>query len=122
MASALRDARDLNGWTLAQTASGLLRLAESRGAALSVTRASLRQMISDMERGWRKPGHYAPLLCDLFGKTPEELGFIAERKPELPEVLTDFGELLTRAAAVTPASVIDLQRQVDGLRTLDRQL
>ena len=54
MASALRDARDLHGWTLERTAIRLLRLAESRGAALSVTRASLRQMISD-KRGRRKP-------------------------------------------------------------------
>ena len=76
MTSALRDARDAHGWTLEQTAARLLRLAESRGAALSVSRASLRQMISDMERGKRKPGHYKPLLCDLFGRTAEELGFI----------------------------------------------
>ncbi|OLM10342.1 hypothetical protein Ae505Ps2_0465c [Pseudonocardia sp. Ae505_Ps2] len=34
-----------------------MRLAESRGAALSVSRASLKQMVSDWERGKRKPGH-----------------------------------------------------------------
>ena len=121
MTSALRDARDAQGWTLEQTAARLIRLAESRGAPISASRASLRQMISDMERGRRKPGHYKPLLCDLFGRTPEELGFADEQPPTVAPVV-DLGEMLTRASAVTPTAIADLQRQVDGLRALDRQL
>jgi len=122
MTSALRDARDAHGWTLAQTATQLMRLAEARGVALAVTKASLRQMISDMERGRRKPGHYKPLLCDLFGRTAAELGFPDEAAVVPVQRSSGLGELLDRAASVTPASVADLQRQVDGLRTLDRQL
>ncbi|WP_139320119.1 helix-turn-helix transcriptional regulator [Pseudonocardia sp. Ae505_Ps2] len=57
MSSALRGAREAQGWTQDQLAGRLLRLAESRGAALSVSRASLKQMVSDWERGKRKPGH-----------------------------------------------------------------
>jgi transcriptional regulator with XRE-family HTH domain len=122
MTSALRDVRDAHGWTLEQTAVRLLRLAESLGVSLSVTKASLRQMISDMERGKRKPGHYKPLLCDLFGRTPEELGFVEEQEPAPQPAPSDLGEMLARASAVTPATVRDLQAQVDGLRALDRQL
>jgi transcriptional regulator with XRE-family HTH domain len=121
MTSALRDARDAHGWTLEQTAARLIRLAESRGAPISASRASLRQMISDMERGRRKPGHYKPLLCDLFGRPPEELGF-ADEQPATVAPVVDLGEMLTRASAVTPTAIADLQRQVDGLRALDRQL
>ncbi|GAA1180980.1 hypothetical protein GCM10009608_16260 [Pseudonocardia alaniniphila] len=122
MTSALRDARDAQGWTLEQTAVRLLRLAESRGAALSVSRASLRQMISDMERGRRKPGHYKPLLCDLFGRTADELGFPDDQPEAVLVPAVDLSAMLSQASAVTPATVQDLQRQVDGLRTLDRQL
>jgi hypothetical protein len=100
----------------------LIKLAESRGAPISASHASLRQMISDMERGRRKPGHYKPLLCDLFGRTPDELGFADEEPATTPLSVADLGEMLTRASAVTPSAVADLQRQVDGLRTLDRQL
>jgi transcriptional regulator with XRE-family HTH domain len=121
MTSALRDARDAHGWTLAQTAARLIKLAESRGAPISASPASLRQMISDMERGKRKPGHYKPLLCDLFGRTPDELGFVEEH-PMVTPAVADLGEMLIRASAVTPSAIADLQRQVDGLRTLDRQL
>lgn len=122
MASALRDARDAHGWTLEQTAVRLLRLGESRGASLSVTKASLRQMISDMERGKRKPGHYKPLLCDLFGKTAEELGFVDEHDLSPQNPPSDLSEMLARASAVTESTLRDLQTQVDGLRALDRQL
>jgi hypothetical protein len=100
----------------------LIKLAENRGAPISASRASLRQMISDMERGRRKPGHYKPLLCDLFGRTPDELGFADEQPAVSPAPVVDLGEMLTRASAVTPSAIADLQRQVDGLRALDRQL
>jgi transcriptional regulator with XRE-family HTH domain len=122
MTSALRDARDAHGWTLAQAAARLIKLAESRGAPISASHASLRQMISDMERGRRKPGHYKPLLCDLFGRTPDELGFADEEPTTTSLPAADLREMLTRASAVTPSAIADLQRQVDGLRTLDRQL
>jgi hypothetical protein len=122
MTSALRDARDLHGWTLEQTAVRLLRLAESRGTRLSVSTASLRQMISDMERGRRKPGHYAPLLCDLLGKTPEELGWAPPPQPVTDLPVASLEEMVTRAASVDDTTVEAFQQQVEALRLLDRQL
>ena len=122
MTSALRDARDRHGWTLEQTAVRLLRLAETRGTRLSASKASLRQMISDMERGRRRPGHYAPLLCELFGKTPDELGWSATPALAVDLPLAGLDELITQAASVSDATVEAFQQQVDGLRLLDRQL
>lgn len=123
MSSALRGAREAQGWTQDQLAGRLLRLAESRGAALSVSRASLKQMVSDWERGKRKPGHYRQLLCDLFGRTADELGFPDAAPAPLPKAPAHGLELmLDQAAVVDAVTVSGLQQQVDGLRRLDQQL
>lgn len=124
MSSALRGAREAQGWTQDQVASRLLRLAESRGGALSVSRASLKQMVSDWERGKRRPGHYRTLLCDLFGRTGAELGFpdepTSDHVPQPPSPA--LGLMLDQAAELDGLTVAGLQQQVDGLRRLDRQL
>jgi hypothetical protein len=55
-------------------------------------------------------------------RPPDELGF-ADEEPAITSLpAADLGEMLTRASAVTSSAIADLQRQVDGLRTLDRQL
>ncbi|MGI5131609.1 hypothetical protein ACQEVB_32730 [Pseudonocardia sp. CA-107938] len=79
-------------------------------------------MISDMERGKRKPGHYRPWLCDLYGKTAAELGIEDPAPTTSAEPLPELDTLIGRATSVDLTSVAAFQQQVDAFRLLDRQL
>jgi predicted ATPase/DNA-binding transcriptional regulator YiaG len=67
----LRQAREERGWTLEEVARRI-NLPDA-------------QMVGRWERGIHRPQpHHRRMLCELFGKSPQELGLISERKLETP--------------------------------------
>jgi transcriptional regulator with XRE-family HTH domain len=68
----LRHQRELRGWSQKRLADAI---------------DTSKEMVSRWERGEQNPGkHYQEKLCELFGKSAQELGFI--REPNQPSSLS----------------------------------
>jgi transcriptional regulator with XRE-family HTH domain len=71
----LRRCRELQGWSQADVAVRLVRLAHDAGGSRVQCGANV---VGRWERGERRPGPgYVGLLCRLYGSTPEQLGLVA---------------------------------------------
>jgi transcriptional regulator with XRE-family HTH domain len=90
----LRAARIAAGWTQTQVATKLQYVARARSDAHALVNAD---MVSKWERGQKLPSpRYRALLCQLFGMTPEQLGFDpVASDPNSPRPARDPESLLT---------------------------
>jgi transcriptional regulator with XRE-family HTH domain len=98
MTTPLQAARHARGWSQTRAAWELTRLAERRKVRVA-EKASLKTLFSRWENGHATPDpFYQPLLCELYGAIPRELGFGTEHLP-LDGITESDGkaELLTRS-------------------------
>lgn len=71
----LREERERRGWTRPRAADELEGLAHRRGIPVTATRESIIRYFREWEHGRNMPQvPYRDLLCELYGKTAEELG------------------------------------------------
>jgi hypothetical protein len=124
VSSPLRQAREAKRWTQQKTAAELIALARRRGAPLSGSLASVTQSVSNWERGNGVSEAAQALLCELFGKSPGELGFISREQLQSGLAVPELGLTgkLVSVKAVDLATAKAFAAQVDNLRALDRQL
>ena len=79
----LQFARDTRGWSQGRAAWELTNLAKKRRMTVA-SASSLKTQLSRWENGHVTPDYYLPLLCELYEKNPDELGFTPD-----PEVVED---------------------------------
>jgi tetratricopeptide (TPR) repeat protein len=98
----------------------LSELARARGVSIA-TGASLKTQLSRWENGHRSVGelHYRELLCELYGRTPAELGFV--ERSDLDEGAEELRARLHVARSVDMATAELFRAQIEGARRLDRR-
>jgi transcriptional regulator with XRE-family HTH domain len=103
---ALRAARERRGWTQTQLIHAIQTRAAARGMA-SVSSAHIKRRIASWENEGIIPGAdlYQPLLCEIYGATPADLGFVPS---QLAMTLEFPGEPLTSVARVAAICELDL--------------
>jgi len=75
METPLQAARHRRGWSQSRLAWELTQLAKRKNCSIA-TPASLKTLISRWENGHAEPDEFhQPLLCELYGTRPSELGF-----------------------------------------------
>lgn len=118
--TALKKARRQLDWSVAQTLQRLGQLARARGIAIA-SEPSMRTLLSRWENGHRAVGdaHYRSLLCELYGRTPRELGFVED--DELNEGADELRARLHVARSVDEATVELFHAQIEGARRVDRR-
>jgi transcriptional regulator with XRE-family HTH domain len=81
------------GWKQTQTIHALQEAARAQGVPIAAGR-SLKTMLSRWENGHDRPDAlYQRLLCRIYGRTPDELGFVREDEAAivLPAVAPTVG-------------------------------
>jgi len=111
------------GWSQARLIAELRRRAALEGTALG-SDASVKTEISRHENGRVTPHPaWRQLYRAAYGRTDEELGFLRPSPETVKLVETEeLSARLASSAALSMAEVHLLARQVDQIRTLDRQL
>jgi transcriptional regulator with XRE-family HTH domain len=71
----LQAARRALGWSQGRAVWEIVNLAQSKKMTVA-SAPSLKTQLSRWENGHVTPGYYRPLLCELYRKTPRELGFM----------------------------------------------
>lgn len=119
-ATALKKARQQLGWSVDATLRRLRQLARARGVTIA-SDASLKTQLSRWENGHRAVGeaHYRSLLCELYGRTPAELGFVEDE--ELDECAEELRSRLHTARSVDGDTAELFRAQIEGARRVDRR-
>src|SRR2546429_4764468 len=117
----LRQQRLLRGWTQERVADELYKLSRSR----SGTRGDINaQMVSRWELGKHPPSlFWQGMLCKLYEKTAEELGFVHELKPSQPTQSNQVSSLhvLTGEQATYVLKQHERSLQVLGSDDMDKK-
>jgi tetratricopeptide (TPR) repeat protein len=124
MTTPLRAARDEFGWKSALVCRRIQSLASRRGLVVA-SESSLKTMLSRWEngRGTPDPETYQPLLCEIYGRSPFDLGFDHGGAPSSSfDAAGELAERITGASAVDAETIQLLNRQTNYLRALDRKV
>ena len=123
METKLQAVRAEFGWSQSRLVVELRRRAALEGTPLG-SDATMKTEVSRHENGRVTPSHtWRRLYRAAYGRTDEELGFLQPRPEAVSLVGTE--ELSARLAASAALSIVEVQllaRQVDQIRTLDRQI
>ena len=106
-------------WSASVALRRLTALARARGVAVA-SEASLKTNLSRWENG--RPVaevHYRKLFCELYGRTPAELGFPEDT--DLDEGAEELRSRLVRARSVDDDTVALFRLQVEAARRADRR-
>lgn len=116
----LRRARVHLGWSADTALRRLAQLARVHDIPIA-TDASLKTLLSRWENGRRSVGeaHYRRLLCELYGRTPAELGFPED--DHVDEGAEELRARLTIARSVDDGVVELFRAHLDIARRADRR-
>lgn len=118
----LRDEREKRGWSHTRLASELRRTAKAKNINLPKVESLARNFARWENGGGGLSDMYRDLFCEVYGKTPVELGIAApEPEPASGEDpgAVDLAAQLSRASAVDAGLVELLKEQTNGIRRLD---
>jgi tetratricopeptide (TPR) repeat protein len=120
MSNRLAQARAERGWKKARLLFELRAAAEKRGEKLAKNESLSRRVAAWENQGETVSDFYRDLLCDVYGRTPAELGLIDVDVPVRPASV-DISDR-PRLNKID-SSLVDLLRgQTQSLRLLDRRL
>ncbi|MDQ2706411.1 MAG: hypothetical protein M3Z25_01660 [Actinomycetota bacterium] len=118
----LRAARASLGWSQGQAAAELAALATQRGINVAAP-SSLKTQLSRWENQHVIPEEtYRILLCELYGRTDEELGLVPQAPADEPDEAELLRTELAVAAAVDDAAIDLLDAQLAATSALDGRL
>ena len=123
--TALADAFAATGWKKARLIYELRKAARARGTVVTASDESLDRMVREWHAG-RRPlvGEYLDLFCDVYKRSPAELGCLPDDEPA--EAEQDEALALTRelfAATSADKELVQLfEAQTENLRQMDRRL
>lgn len=120
---ALRQARSEHGWSKPQLVARIRAAAQRHGYAVPKDE-SINRRISSWENGHSAPdGFYLPLLCEIYGRSADELGCGApEPRPEPDEGTAELLLRLETARSVDAELIRGMKAQTDLIRMKDRKL
>ncbi|SFD21366.1 hypothetical protein [Streptomyces aidingensis] len=119
----LRQARTERQWTKSQLVARIRAAAQRHGYALPKDE-SISRRIASWENGHAVPDDfYLPLLCEVYGRTAEDLGYgAAEPEPEADEEAAELLLRLETARSVDAELIRGMRTQTDLIRLKDRKL
>ncbi len=122
MKTKLQEVRREFGWSQDRVIRELRARARQTGQELG-SDASLKTEISRHENGQVDPGPlWRQLYRLVYGRTDSDLGFAADQQLAAADETEEFAARLAASRGLSLVDVDLMRRQVDHIRTLDRQL